>query len=570
MNRTFEKIILTIALLVVLFSGTGLFISFTAPDKSLSNSNREVVGNLATVDNSVKRKGFGTFAWDVMESGEPVFFKDVIFVSPKSSMLLRLNDQTELVVGENTLLVLDNKMFGEAGRMDVTELRLIRGNISVRQAEGGGGEGQRGLQIVLNDKVKLDLANASGSFSKNDDKASILLNKGDMNLSMSDKSRKLASDKPMLINELDLANGGVDGVKTEDAAAGHRLAGLGNGSGVSSQGELSASFPQRTFASRNKSKVSELVGDEAFITDRTVAAIATPAPTPQPTPVALLPEKLEPTPEPRKARLAINPLAPDDNATVDLTRDIRTLTFEWDSSVNNVHFYMLEISPDKRFASVLTRIAVDSAEGRLVRDEHGKAMKFQLKVSPIYMLYVPGLLGSVYKNREIYWRVVPLDRDNNPLLKTKVLATRKIGFKVSKTAEIITNETNIYTKENVFTSEPSVKVQWTFKNVVPGSYQLVIASDPEFKTQICTKDISKYSFKKGVSLKQQTEISGQVPKVDLTFSESISVNVRTECPLEALMKAEKPFYYKVISYDPADQKVPYTDIEGASGTFNFK
>ncbi|HEX4924376.1 MAG TPA: hypothetical protein VFV50_09825, partial [Bdellovibrionales bacterium] len=424
--------------------------------------------------------------------------------------------------------------------------------------------------------------------------------KGDVALSLGGKNKqsknvKLAYNKPTLINEIDLSPEGrpeLEELKTEELKAEDvqdpkkPFASLpvikaDSGTSIVAEGDLSgldSVVPQRKFAPRNKGSVAEVLTDDDFLlakpeaTPRGVAAIATPEPSPVPQPVTELPPKILPiaTPEPKKARLPIQPVAPEDSTLVDYQRDIKPLTFSWESTVPNVHFYMLELSPEKKFTNILTRIAVDSAEGKTIRDQDGKRMQFELKVSPVYILYVPGLLGSVYKNKEIYWRVVPLDRDNNPVLRTKFLEMRRIGFKTSKTAEIIARDSLVYTKENLFTAAPSLSLQWSLKNAVPGSYQLVIASDPDFKAQICTKDVSKYSFKKGVSLRQQPEISGQQSRLDLTFNEDVKIDIRGECPLENLMKAKKPIYYKIITFDPAEQKLPYSNGKSATGKFEFK
>jgi hypothetical protein len=591
-NRIFERVIITIAVLLVLASAGGLYITATSSfDSSSSSLGREVVGKISSVENNVKRKVFGNFAWDIMDSGEPVFFKDVIFVSPKSTMKLVLADQTELVVGENTLLVLDNKTIGGSdGKFEVTELRLIRGQVSVNQPASAASSKQ--IQVVLNNNVKFDLKkNAKMSLSKLNGKASVIFDKG--NVAMAGK--KLNYVKPTLINEIDLNAGKVPDLSTlatQDILSSNP--GLGDlpvvklEDSVTAQGDLSGldgQIKERKFANQSQRKIEEKLTDPEIFSaveaasPRDVAAIE-PQPEVPKIPTELPEKELKeelplpvvqlPTPEPKKARMPITLVTPEDRQLVDMSRDIKQLSFNWESTVANVHFYMLEISADKKFSSVLTRIAVEGSEGRSARTEDGRVTSFELKVSPVYMLYVPGLLGSVYKSKELYWRVVPLDSENNPIIRSSQLDSRKVAFKVSKSAEIFTREVNYYSKETAFSQDPIISFNWSLKNVVPGSYQLIVAEDPEFKRQICTKDVSKYNFKKGVSLKAQPDMAGKSTRVELSFEEDIKVNARTECPLEPLLKSQKSFYYKIISFDPADQRVPYNTGKGASGKYDYK
>ncbi|MCC6277191.1 MAG: FecR domain-containing protein [Oligoflexia bacterium] len=68
---------------------------------------REQVGQMLTVENSVKRQLSDNVLWDPIASQTPVYARDSIRTGPESSATIRLDDNSLLDIGENSLIVLD-------------------------------------------------------------------------------------------------------------------------------------------------------------------------------------------------------------------------------------------------------------------------------------------------------------------------------------------------------------------------------------------------------------------------------------------------------------------------------
>ncbi|MDG0816158.1 FecR family protein [Bdellovibrio svalbardensis] len=123
-----EKTIFSIAMLVLL-----AFSYFLYDDSLLfpkgHNDKLELIGDVATSQNDVRRKNLDTFSWLPASRTDAIYQNDSIFTGDRSEAIIRLQDGTQIRIQPNSLITLNMKN----GQM---ELDLRYGNLVGDLAKG--------------------------------------------------------------------------------------------------------------------------------------------------------------------------------------------------------------------------------------------------------------------------------------------------------------------------------------------------------------------------------------------------------------------------------------------------
>jgi hypothetical protein len=108
-------------------SGAVSSVMFLLQDlRSRGNGSGTVMATLERMEERVRVKPAGSFAWSQIEKSDPLFRKDSIQTGEGSLASVRLKDGTMLELGENSLIVID----------DLSELSLNFGQVVVRKSSG--------------------------------------------------------------------------------------------------------------------------------------------------------------------------------------------------------------------------------------------------------------------------------------------------------------------------------------------------------------------------------------------------------------------------------------------------
>lgn len=123
-------------------------------EKDLLPSGTEVIGKIVQAEMDVARRPNSRLLWSRLESGATLYKKDTIRTGPGSKVLVKLNQNSSIALGENTLVVLEteNESFnlkladGDvefSGNITValdskTKLRAVDGTLRLKRDSGTG------------------------------------------------------------------------------------------------------------------------------------------------------------------------------------------------------------------------------------------------------------------------------------------------------------------------------------------------------------------------------------------------------------------------------------------------
>src|SRR5689334_13015449 len=100
-----------ILMVVIIITGGAAYYLYKdyhkAPDFDQATANREVIGEVVSAENNVKRQFNQDLLWNNIEKKEPIYNQDSIRTGKDSSTVLKLMDNTVIEVSENSLIVLD-------------------------------------------------------------------------------------------------------------------------------------------------------------------------------------------------------------------------------------------------------------------------------------------------------------------------------------------------------------------------------------------------------------------------------------------------------------------------------
>lgn len=148
-----EKTILSVALMVLLAFSYFLYDDSLLFPKA-HNDKLELIGDVATSQNDVRRKNLDTFSWLPATRTDAIYQNDSIFTGDRSEAMIRLQDGTQIRIAPNSLITLNMKN----GQMN---LDLRYGNLT--------GELSKGSALVIksgNEEFKLEGTQAGNEKSK--------------------------------------------------------------------------------------------------------------------------------------------------------------------------------------------------------------------------------------------------------------------------------------------------------------------------------------------------------------------------------------------------------------------
>ncbi|MBU0955449.1 MAG: FecR family protein [Spirochaetes bacterium] len=96
---------------------------YTDLNRSSGDSSQQAIGILVTRTRVAQRRPGDSVVWTNLKNEEPVYSMDAIRTEQGSEAIIRLNDDTQLILGENSLVVLD--FSGTQGTIDFLEGSLI-------------------------------------------------------------------------------------------------------------------------------------------------------------------------------------------------------------------------------------------------------------------------------------------------------------------------------------------------------------------------------------------------------------------------------------------------------------
>jgi len=556
MRLGFEKIFLSVAVLMILISCYGLYKSFTQDGRSTSDRHQEVIGSIADPLNSVKRKESGSFEWDSVDSKQGVFYKDTLFVGPDSEVTLLLNNSSQIKLGPNTLLILDYKLSGDKSATNVVELSLFRGSVAVKEAKNPTAD-TANLQIKMGNGVNINASNKSSfAISKTNNKVALLVENGEVNLG-SDKSKNkgkqflAAKSQPVEAQDIDIDKPeDFEQVKTVTPTA--DPSGFANAHSAAETPVVRGDLAEVKVESSTES--SPLTKDKSYELFQPEKVVTQPPP-PNPAPLVPPPPPIRP--------VAFVPIILETQKFQDYTLQLDTLELKWSSKIDRLKSFTVEISSTASFADPMISFDVDVSEGHFSQTQ--KRLKFALQLNPIYMIYLPGFLDSLYRKGTVSWRAIPRGERDEPLLKNLETPIQTIAFKLSKSAQISTPAKTKYSPKN-----DTLTVEWSLKKVLPGTFEIVLAKDSQFKNIFCTKKIVRYSAKKDGEVKQAPARSGGKKIMTLVFSEKQKIEDSPDCKLKDSMKTSKSIYYKIKTEDPVNRSVNYADVSKSKGQFSVR
>ncbi len=150
-----EKTIFSIAMLVLLAFSYFLYDDSLLFPKS-HNDKLELIGDVATSQNDVRRKNLDTFSWLPASRKDAIYQNDSIFTGDRSEAIIQLQDGTQIRIQPNSLITLNMKN----GQM---ELDLRYGNLVGDLAKGSSlviKSGAEEFKLEGNEKSKIQFNKA--------------------------------------------------------------------------------------------------------------------------------------------------------------------------------------------------------------------------------------------------------------------------------------------------------------------------------------------------------------------------------------------------------------------------
>ncbi|MBT3979854.1 MAG: hypothetical protein HOE90_00795 [Bacteriovoracaceae bacterium] len=138
-----------IFLLVVAIYCSHVFFNMRIEDQFEYSEKSDQIGHIMNKKNTAKKKGGVGISWVEIEKNDQIFADDKIYTYFDSEILLKFNNGEEVLIGENTLFVVEKEE-------DTTGLNILKGKASIKFAE-------KDSKLVLKVKNKLvELEKADG------------------------------------------------------------------------------------------------------------------------------------------------------------------------------------------------------------------------------------------------------------------------------------------------------------------------------------------------------------------------------------------------------------------------
>ena len=581
MDSRFERTLIIISILLILSALAGFYFAeklFSTDDSAIA---MEAVGKTEDVKNqtNVRRRRFGSYDWNSLDKQEDVFYKDAIFVGANSELKLKLSDDTEMNIGENSLLVLNIRKSADPTAAPVTELQLVQGQVSVDKSKSSnksGGASSK-LEIVLNKNVRINVGQDTAlALTKDKGKTSFAVGKGQASLSVVGKGKTKqeielgSTDKASVLRNLDLnrTDDLAQSVESQQKSDTGALPDKDLKTLLSEkekeaqedllvQGDLKAledmEFKDPDVTELNKAvevfQEKELGEKPIPIPILTPTPTPTPEPTPTPTPVArpivqplriVRPRLIQKPAVYADVESKLRLLGPSDTQPQDFTRVLNPVEFSWETEKIAPKYFLLQLSSRPDFSTYLSQMRVDITNAPT---KVGNAFQYATAVSPLYLVYLPEVLNSILRNGQMHWRIAPFTAEDQPLFELNQLPSSVVRFRTQNWTTVQYNRDIVYRHSRTGRRQPEITFNFRIQDVIPASYEILIGTEPDLRNHVCSKVYAKFGTEKG---SREIPTLAKIVTMDLLFDETVVVDPDRDCPkLAPLLTEETQLYYEI-------------------------
>ena len=196
--RSLTKDFLAVILSVIIFTSAG-WLFYTDINSTLKNTGGEEIGLIMFKKNTAQRKYSGRAVWENIDTASPVYSNDTLRTSKDSEAVVLMNDGTEIVLQDNSLIVLEwNK--------DEKSIEFLGGNISAKnESEQTAGVKIKSADTVISlDDASINLQGTEGNLDLSVMEGNIGLAKGKITQEVKANQKALLSkgSDDFMINEI--------------------------------------------------------------------------------------------------------------------------------------------------------------------------------------------------------------------------------------------------------------------------------------------------------------------------------------------------------------------------------
>ncbi len=493
MERHIHRLIILLCAVVFLASLYGLR-RLSRDDYGSGGVVTRSIASAETVENEVKRKPMGSFSWYGVAQGADLGYRDTIFVGPAGYTVLALDDGTKLTVSENSLVVLDINKRSLDGQSNVTEIRLVRGDMAV-QPSAHSSE----VKVLVGKDTSIGVkAGSSVAVGKTNKGVDLVVKKGQVKLFKKTALKteefdfKPTSSSRIKSLDLDADTAEINKKITEQEQV--------HDDGRSDSKSLLNLVPKKEDLNSGVETLGELerFAKEVNLKDgREIASVP-----PIEVPVVVEPPKVEEPPQPEHLRF------------LDLTKKYGWLDLELPENLDPDSKYTIEMSFQEDFAEKFLRLPLD-------RRTNEKTYSIDIS----YFLDVPGFRKRASKYPRLYWQLVSQSGEVIPAKWAVLRKSHSTALKFKPGLD--------YTMVN---GETALDISWGFKGLFIERFNITLASDGKYENVLCRLSIPNQNFVDAKALDREEK--------DLR-SFTYSVGPSDKCGLNSLAEKKQKFYVRV-------------------------
>lgn len=515
---SFERSIVLTALFAIIVSLCGIYRNAHLANR-ISSEKYTLAGSIEDKKNDVKRKPYKSFVWSEVETGRNVYENDIIFVGTNSETSIKLSGIGKLNLGENTLLVLKNLNSLDHRTSEFTEIQLLRGHVAVLKSKSKDGP-TASLKISF-DKTKSVLIGSKAEFaiSKVGDRVDLAQTGGNVQLQWGDKSMELSGEGVKLVKNLSLesVDAPEDHIEEIDNSEKVDIQNLViDRSPSNDSGSVSASAENADLKLESQGDLSVVMGNiEGASSDSEYKDDV----------VEL--EQVE--------------LTPSTNITYNLRSSISDLNIPLPIGYIQGRRYLLQISD--QFETHNPLLEFDVTQNIKNKDEN-------FKLSPLYMIFTPNFMHTIYSQNKIFWRILTLESKDRRLASS--IGSNQIAFNTSDYAELEYNPDMNYNKIDL--DNKRLRLAWTSRNYLPNVYKIELYSSLHPSQKTCTYFIDKFdsNYIDQIRNKQGTSTS----KINMEFAENVELHESEDCYFTSLIEKHKTIYVRLRILNFSGESVP--------------
>ena len=196
--RSLIKDFLAVILSAIVFIGAG-WLFYTDINSTLKNTGGEEIGLIMFKKNTAQRKYSGRAVWENIDTAAPVYSNDTLRTSTDSEAVVLMNDGTEIVLQDNSLIVLE-------WNENEKNIEFLGGNISAKSKneETAGVKIKSADTVISLDDASINLQGTEGNLDLSVMEGNIGLAKGKVTQEVKANQKALLSkgSDDFMINEI--------------------------------------------------------------------------------------------------------------------------------------------------------------------------------------------------------------------------------------------------------------------------------------------------------------------------------------------------------------------------------